>query len=180
MANDDRPLDREIRIARVFRPLGTKPMTRSQAEMAGKLLGLHWTSVYRLRRRFLGDPVASSVAPMLRGPRPGDKRVAAPVEQIIADVLTRWLPMQRELAHPQLDTWMEIRRCCLHAALPAPGRNSCIDQTVDIDAKLARRGARMDLSPSGRTCLAASSLRRELSISPRYFKACAALLDSIR
>jgi putative transposase len=124
MVNDDRPTDREIRIARVLRPLGTKPMTRSQAVMAGKLLGLHWTSVYRLRRRFLGDPVASSVAPMLRGPNPGDKRVAAPVEQIIADVLTRWLPKQRELAHPQLDTWMEIRRRCLHAALPAPARNT--------------------------------------------------------
>src|SRR5438477_11009354 len=63
MANEDRPTEREIRIARVLRPLGTKPMTRSQAVMAGKLLGLHWTSVYRLRRRFLGDPVASAMAP---------------------------------------------------------------------------------------------------------------------
>ena len=131
MANEDRPTEREIRIARVLRPLGTKPMTRSQAVMAGKLLGLHWTSVYRLRRRFLGEPVASSVAPKLRGPKPGDKRVAAPVEQVIADVLTRWLPKQRELAHPQLDTWMEIRRRCLHAALPAPGRNTVARRLVE-------------------------------------------------
>ena len=99
--------------------------------MAGKLLGLHWTSVYRLRRRFLGDPVASSVAPMLRGPKPGDRRVAPPVEQVIADVLARWLPKQRELAHPQLDTWMEIRRRCLHAALPAPGRNTVARRLVE-------------------------------------------------
>jgi putative transposase len=99
MANHDRPTDREIRIARVFRPLGTKPMTRSQAVMAGKLLGLHWTSVYRLRRRFLGNPIASSMAPMLRGPKLGEKRVAAHFEQIIAEVLTRRLPKQRELAH---------------------------------------------------------------------------------
>lgn len=124
MANDDRPTEREIRIARVLRPLGTKPMTRSQAVMAGKLLDLHWTSVYRLRRRFLGDPVASSVAPKPPGPKPGNRRVAPPVEQIIADVLALWLPKQRELAHPQLDTWMEIRRRCLHAALPSPGRNT--------------------------------------------------------
>jgi putative transposase len=95
MANDDRPAEREIRIARVLRPLGTKPMPHSQAVMGGKLLGLHWTSVYRLLRRFLGDPVASSVAPKLRGPKQGDKRVEAPVEQVIADVLTRWLPMPR-------------------------------------------------------------------------------------
>ncbi len=39
-------------------------------------------------------------------------------------MLTRWLPKQCELAHPQLDTGMEIRRRCLHAALPAPGRNT--------------------------------------------------------
>lgn len=32
---------------------------------------------------------------------------------------------------------------------------SCIDQTVGIDAQLARRSARMDLSPSCRTCPAA-------------------------
>ena len=115
MANEDRPTEREIRIARVLRPLGTRPMTRTEAVMAGKLLDLHWTSVYRLRRRFLGEPVASSVAPKLPGPRPGDKRVAAPVEQVITDVVARWLPKQRELAHPLLDTWMEIRRRCLHA-----------------------------------------------------------------
>ncbi len=97
MTKEDRPTEREIGIARVLRPLGAKPMTRSQAVVARKLLGLHWTSVYRLRRRFLGDPVASSVAPMLRGPKPGDKRVAPPVEHVITDVLARWLPKQREL-----------------------------------------------------------------------------------
>ena len=32
------------------------------------------------------------------------------VEQIIGDVVLRWCPKQRELAHPLLDTWMEIRR----------------------------------------------------------------------
>ena len=35
---------------------------------------------------------------------------------------------------------------------------SCIDQAVGIDARLARRGARMDLSPSGRACSAARLL----------------------
>ena len=132
MANEDRPTEREIRIARVLRPLGTRPMTRTEAVMAGKLLDLHWTSVYRLRRRFLGEPVASSVAPKLPGPRPGDKRVAAPVEQVITDVVARWLPKQRELAHPLLDTWMEIRRRCLHAALPAPGRNTVARRLVAV------------------------------------------------
>ena len=124
MANSDRFTEREIRIARVLRPLGSKPMSRTQAEMAGKLLGLHWTSVYRLRQRFLADPVASSVAQKARGPKPGGKRVNVRAEQIIGDVLQRWAPKQRELAHPLLDTWLEIRRRCLLAAVVAPGRNT--------------------------------------------------------
>jgi len=99
-------------------------MSRQQAEMAGKLLGLHWTSVYRLRQRFLADPVASSIVQRARGPKPGGKRVNARAEQIIDDVLRRWVPKQRELAHPLLDTWMEVRRRCLLAAVTAPGRNT--------------------------------------------------------
>ena len=63
MGKEDRPAERETRIARVLRPLGTKPMTRTQAVMAGKLLGLHWTSVYRLRRRFLRCRHAALPAP---------------------------------------------------------------------------------------------------------------------
>lgn len=150
MAKDDRPSEREIRIARVLRPLGTKPMSRSQAKVAGKLLGLHWASVYRLRRRFLGDPVASSVAPKDRGPKPGRKRIDARTEQIIADVLRRWVPKQRELAHPLLDTWMEIRRRCLNAALTAPGRNTVARRFAehrDAEAALLATDPSAQLAP---------------------------------
>lgn len=124
MAKDERPSEREMRISRVLRPLGNKPMSRAEAKLAGELLGLHWASVYRLRRHFLRDPVASSVASKDRGPKPGSKRLDARVEEIIADVVRRWVPKQRELAHPLLDTWMEIRVRCMHAALAAPGRNT--------------------------------------------------------
>lgn len=48
------PTEREIRIADVLRPLGTGPMTREQARRAGQLLVIHWSTVYKLRRRFLG------------------------------------------------------------------------------------------------------------------------------
>lgn len=54
--------EREIEIARVLHPLGTKSMTRSQAAMAARLLGVHWTTVYRLRQRFLRDPTAPATA----------------------------------------------------------------------------------------------------------------------
>ena len=50
---------REIQIARILRPLGQAPMTGARAECAGQLLHVHWTTVYRLRRRFLRDPVTT-------------------------------------------------------------------------------------------------------------------------
>lgn len=62
---------RAAKVAAVLRPLGRGPLTRVQAVAAGYLLGVHWTTVYRLRRRFLADPVASAVAPLPRGTPPG-------------------------------------------------------------------------------------------------------------
>ena len=104
--------DRAQRIARVLRPLGSAPMSRQQAERAGQLLGLHWTSVYRLRARYLQDPVTSSLAPRLAGPRPGLHRLDARVEAVVEDVVQRWLARQRELAHPLLSVHLEVRRRC--------------------------------------------------------------------
>jgi hypothetical protein len=48
MASDSELFDRAAQIARVLRPLGRKPMSMEQAQVAGKLLGLHWTTMYRL------------------------------------------------------------------------------------------------------------------------------------
>ena len=79
MASPSRPSgpgERERRIARILKPLGKAPMLRAQAEMAGRLLGVHWTTVYRLRRRYLADPVATSVQRDEPGPRPGKPLVS--------------------------------------------------------------------------------------------------------
>lgn len=116
--------ERDIRIARVLRSLGTAPMTRQQAERAGRLLGLHSSTVYKLRRRFLRHPVTSAVAPMSRGPKMGNKRLDPSSEQVIQEVLKEWLPRQRRLAHPLLDLTLEVRRRCLLAGLKPPGRNT--------------------------------------------------------
>ena len=159
MANRDRFTEREIRIARVLRPLGTKPMSRKQAEMVGRLLNLHWTSAYRLRRRFLADPVASSVAQRARGPKPGGRRVNTRAEQIIGDVLQRWVPKQHELAHPLLDIWLEIRRRCLLSAVVAPRRNTVVRRMVE------HRDAQAALLATDQTAQTA----------PGHFVACAPL-----
>ena len=92
--------EREAKIAEVFRPLGAGPLSRKMAQRAAQLLGVHWTSVYRLRRRFLAHPVTSSLAPRDRGVKDGSSRIDSAVDQIIETVLRDWLPRQRFLAHP--------------------------------------------------------------------------------
>ena len=116
--------ERELKIARVLRPLGNAPMTHREAATAGALLGVHWTTVYRLRKRFLANPVVSTLNPKPPGPKPGHKRLNTDVEGVIHQVLRSWLPKQPQLANPLLDLWTEVRRRCRLASLPMPGRNT--------------------------------------------------------
>lgn len=99
-------------------------MSRDLAVRAAQLLGVHWTTVYRLRSRFLANPVTSSVAPRPSGPKNGSRRIAADAEEVIADVLTRWLPKHKQLANPLADVHMEVRRICRNSGISAPSRNT--------------------------------------------------------
>ena len=83
--------DREIQIARVLRPLGRTPLRREQAERAGQLLHVHWTTVYRLRRRLLRDPVTTSLVPNASGRLKEPHRLQGTVEEVVAAALERWL-----------------------------------------------------------------------------------------
>jgi hypothetical protein len=103
---------------------GGGPLSREQAVLAGQLLGVHWTTVYRLRRRFLADPVASSVAPYRRGPSTGGGRLRDDVDKVIDEVVHVWLPRQRQLAHPATDLVLEVRRRCALAGLQLPSRTT--------------------------------------------------------
>ena len=124
MAKKDNLSDRETIIARILRTLGKDPMTRGQAKQAARLLDVHWTTIYRLRRRFLADPVASSLKPRPRGPRIGSRRIGRHTEIIIDDVLTVWLPAQRQLAHPLTSLVVEVRRRCTEAGVSSPSRDT--------------------------------------------------------
>ena len=114
--------ERETLIARVLRPLGDGPLSHAQAERAGQLLDLHWTSIYRLRKRFVSKPVASSLLPRARGRRTGPRPI--PSAAVIEEVLQSWLPRQRQLAHPVLDLHMEIRKRCNKVNVSSPSRNT--------------------------------------------------------
>lgn len=116
------PSDRDTQIAQVLRPLGTLPLTRAQAARAAQLLDVHWTTVYRLRARFLSNPVTSSVSPRKRGPRSGSRNISHAAEQVIEQTLVKWLPQQREIAHPQKDIHTEVRLRCHALGIEPPTR----------------------------------------------------------
>ena len=130
MSRSPRITERETKIASLLRPLGMGPMTRKQAALAGELLGVHWTNVYRLRRRFLANPVASSVAHRSHGPKPGN-RIDPGVESIVQAALHFWLPRQRQLAHPLLDLCKEIGRHCKASKLQEPSRNTVANRWAE-------------------------------------------------
>jgi len=124
MADPNETGSRAAKIADVLRPLGRGPLSKQQAVLAADLLGVHWTTVYRLRRRFLADPVASAVAPQRRGPSTGGRRLGAAVDNVIDEVVQVWLPTQRQLAHPATDLVLEVRRRCALAGLQLPSRTT--------------------------------------------------------
>lgn len=124
MAIADEPKSRATRLAAVLRPLGNSPLTLAQAKLAGRLVGVHWTTVYRLRRKFLSNPVVSSLNPRDRGPKMGSRRLDPLVDDVIEQVVQVWLPTQRQLAHPAKESVLEIRRRCVSAGLTPPSRST--------------------------------------------------------
>ncbi len=73
MASIEERAARAAKIASVLRLLGNGVLSRQQAERAAQLLGVHCTTVYRLRRRFLADPVASTLEPRQPGRATGGR-----------------------------------------------------------------------------------------------------------
>lgn len=130
--------DRDTQIARVLRPLGTLPLTRDQASRAAQLLGVHWTTVYRLRARFLNNPVTSSLSPRPPGPRTGSRSLGHPAEQVIEQTLVTWLPRQKEIAHVQKDVFTEVRLRCHALGIDPPSRHTVRRRLIEHQAaKLA-------------------------------------------
>ena len=151
---------RERLIARVLRPLGRGPLTHAQAERAAQLLGLHWTSVYRLRKRFLASrELTSSLIPQPHGRRQGHRRL--PSEEVVGDVLRDWLPRQLPLAHPTLDLHTEIRKRCLNMAIPAPSRNTVARR---LEALRQEQAAALEFDPSAQTAPGSFEAKRVLDV----------------
>ena len=124
MTVSEEAVSRAEKVADVLRPLGRGPLSKKRAVLAANLLGVHWTTVYRLRRKFLANPVASAVIPRRRGPSESSHRLGGAVDAVIDEVVHVWLPTQRHLAHPATDLVLEVRRRCELAGLQPPGRTT--------------------------------------------------------
>jgi len=124
MKQERKPTERDLSIARLLRPLGMQAMSKEQAKVAAQLLNVHWTTVYRKRKRFLADPVAMSVAPRPPGVRNGITRLDPQAELAVTATLTKWLPRQKELAHPLNDITLEVRRICRKQGIVPPSRHT--------------------------------------------------------
>lgn len=112
---------------------------------AAQLLGVHWTTVYRLRARFLNNPVTSSLSPRKRGPRTGFRSLGQSVEQVVEQVLVTWLPRQKEIAHLQKDLYTEVRLRCHALGIEPPSRHTVRRRLVDHqEAQFALRSEASD------------------------------------
>lgn len=86
-------------------------MTRAQAAMAARLLGLHPSSLYRLRRRFLTNPVLESIKPAPAGPKPGNKRVLRSGSRLCensADTQSPGSAARRKGASPAAEPYVDL------------------------------------------------------------------------
>lgn len=127
MASANPITERDIRIASVLRPLGTAPLARTQALVAAGLLKVHWTHVYRLRRRFLASPATSSVASRKAGRQPGHSarsggRVHHPGDTSSVDAPTK--AAGASIARPV----QQDGSACLVAGLHQPSRNTVAER----------------------------------------------------
>ena len=126
--------DEARRYLPVIRRLAENPIrTRRDVESGAAELGCSPIYIYRLLRRYLGDPRLTSLLPRTSGPRRGLSKLDREVDVLIDEAIdTVYLSRQR----PRIvDLVEEVRRRCAGAGLPAPGRKA-------ISTRLRRRPAK--------------------------------------
>lgn len=131
---DQTSWDEARRYLPVIRSLAENPArTRRDVESAAAELGCSPIHIYRLLRRYLGDPRLTSLLPRTSGPRRGLSKLDREVDVLIDEAIdTVYLSRQRPGIVDLVD---EVQRCCAGAGLPVPGRKA-------ITTRLRRRPAK--------------------------------------
>lgn len=123
------------RRAAIVIPLASqRTVTRSEAETAGKKLGVSSRSVYKLVARCRsGSNLLTDLAPRVSSGGKGKVRLGAAIEEIITDVIeSLFLSRQRRSVAAIVQ---EIRMRCVKHGYPAPARNTVEARVRRLDTQ---------------------------------------------
>lgn len=114
-----------------IRPTLALPPDRIEAKRIAQQLGVHWTTVYRYRRRLLNGGVATAFLGRGRGFPVGSSRLSPEQEAIIDDVIGRLARGTTKLR--VIDALEEVAQRCRTVQLSSPSR-SAIDRRLQRTA----------------------------------------------
>lgn len=132
--------DQEWEVARrreaVIRPLAAaKGRSRELVAEAAAALGCSTPLVYRLLKRYLADPRATSLLPRKRGKKVGSKLVDGKVEAVISATIEEMYMTRQKVTGSEIA--MEARRRCRGAGLVPPGRMTVFRRIAEVPRKAA-------------------------------------------
>jgi len=96
------------------------PLSKKQVEVASRLLGKHWVTLYRLRKRFIMNPFAKTLARRKPGSIIGCRRLDRATDEVIDQTFVAWIAGGFHETHTRKDFGLEVRRNCLAACVHLP------------------------------------------------------------
>lgn len=115
---------RALRLGQALQDVRGLPLSRQRAAELAAELGMHWTSIFRLRRIWNATGDAAALLGRRRGSKPQTRRLSPEVEAIVAAVLQQWRPRQVAALQRPAAVYAEVQRRCLQRGLKSPGRNT--------------------------------------------------------
>ncbi len=114
--------ERVEQIDALVRPTLEQEFGKIQAQEIAKMLRVHWTTVYRYRRRLLDQEIASAVVGRSAGFPSGSTRLSAAQKSIVDQVIERLSRRTKKLR--VVDVCDEVARRCRTDGVLMPSRSS--------------------------------------------------------
>ena len=105
-----------------IRPTLGIPFNQAMAQQIAQQLQVHWVTVYRYRRRLLGEGIATALLGRGRGFPTGSSKLSPEQESIIDKVISRLARGAIKLRG--IDVFEEVAQRCRTDQLSAPSRNA--------------------------------------------------------
>jgi putative transposase len=125
-------------VSALIRPTLESALPMSEARNIADQLNIHWTSVYRYRRRLLAAGTATALLGRVRGYPTGSSRLSPEQESVIEKVIARLARRAKKLR--VIDVFEEVVQRCRISNIPPPSRRS-VDRRLErqAPAMVARR-----------------------------------------